>query len=78
MEVGNRVVVDGVEANVVGRHASGKHVNWQLSDGRVITDLHLRGDVGVAKEEKKSDAKRRVWKHEPLPRVSTDDEKDSA
>lgn len=72
MEVGNKVVVDGKEAVITGRHASGKHVQWSLDDGRVVADLHLRKDVQTSSGMKKKESKKRVWQHEPISRLKPD------
>jgi hypothetical protein len=47
VNVGDRVVVDDIEAVVLERHAAGKHVKFTLSDGRVLNDLDLRNDIKV-------------------------------
>jgi hypothetical protein len=45
VSTGDRIRVDGAEATVTARHASGKHTRFTLSDGRVLLDLQKRGDV---------------------------------
>jgi hypothetical protein len=45
MQVGDFITVDGKQATIKARHAAGKHVQYELSDGRTLLDLHLRKDV---------------------------------
>ena len=45
---GTKVVVDGKESVVASWHASGKHTQTALTDGRVITDLEKSIANGVA------------------------------
>lgn len=47
VSTGDRIKVDGKEATVTARHASGRHTKFILSDGREMLDLHKCGNVEV-------------------------------
>lgn len=51
MQPGDTVKIGGKEVQIVTRHASGKHVQFGLSDGTSAVDLHLRGDVVKVQKE---------------------------
>jgi len=64
VNTGDRILVDGREALVNARWASGRHVQFTLSDGRVLLDLHKRDDVQVLGGKQKSEKK--VVRTQPL------------
>ena len=53
VKTGDKVRVDGVIATVDARWAAGRHVQFTLSDGRKMVDLHKRDDVEVIAEKSK-------------------------
>jgi hypothetical protein len=71
VSTGDRIRVDGAEAVVTARWASGRHTQFTLSDGRQLLDLHKRGDVellaGSAPAIKeKPKAKKKFVRPQPL------------
>lgn len=48
VKVGDKVRVGGSAATVTGTWGQGRHVAWQLDDGRQVLDLHKHIESGVA------------------------------
>lgn len=57
VNTGDWILLDGKTVQVMARWASGKHVQFTLSDGRKLIDLHKNPAVQIVSPEIKKDHK---------------------